>query len=207
MKEKDKIFNLGVLVSGSGSNLQSIIDASSNNIIPDAQVKVVVSNRKKAYGLERARNNNIDNIYLNSKHFTSKENFDNMLVRIFNKYQIDLVILAGYLSIVSQPLLEAYSNRILNIHPSLLPDFGGVNMYGMNVHKAVVAKGVKYSGCTVHVVTSDIDQGPIVDQETVEVKDTDTPEILASRILPYEHKLYPKAINIYLNQLVKEQHL
>lgn len=192
---------LGILASGNGSNLQAIIDATNNNIIPDTVVKVVISDKKNAFALKRAELANIDNIYLNYKMYNSREEYDKAICEILNHYNVDLVVLAGYLKILTSLLINQYKDRILNIHPSLLPAFGGVNMYGMKVHQAVIDSKAKHSGCTVHIVTEDIDLGPIVDQAIVEVLESDTPETLANRILKDEHRLYPVAIAKYLQDL------
>lgn len=197
-------YKLGILVSGSGSNLQAIIDATNDNCIPDTSVAIVISNKKDAFALQRARNSSIDSLYLNPSDYDSKEDYDRKICKIMFSYNVDLVILAGYLRIVTLPLLKAFENRILNIHPSMLPAFGGINMYGMKVHKAVIAQGEKFSGCTVHIVTEDVDKGPIVDQISVKVENNDTAETLAKRVLSYEHQLYPLAIKNYLKNITKE---
>lgn len=197
-------YRLAVLASGNGSNLQAIIDSIENNSLPDAEIVIVISDCADAYALKRAKNHSIDNVYLNLKEYDTRESFDAKIVKILNSYKVDLVILAGYMKIITSLFLNVFRDKILNIHPSLLPDFGGVNMYGVKVHKAVISAGCEYSGCSVHVVTEEVDMGPIVDQIKVKVLDSDTPEALGERILTYEHKLYPRAINKYLCSIYQE---
>lgn len=188
--------NLGVLASGRGSNLQSIIEATERGEV-DAQVKVVVSNNSKAFALERARNHDIPALHLSHKQFETTEEFNEALIGTLKKYEVELIVLAGYMKLISPKVVEAFRNRILNIHPALLPSFGGKGMYGIHVHEAVIESGVKVSGVTVHIVDEQYDHGPIVLQKVVEVRDKDTPEELAARILPEEHSLYPKAIQLF----------
>jgi len=194
--------NLGVLASGRGSNLQSIIDASERGEL-DAVVRVVISNNSTAYALERARNHAVAAIHLSHKQFGTPEEFDDALLETLRHHEVDLIVLAGYMKLLSARVVEAYRNRILNIHPALLPSFGGKGMYGIHVHEAVIESGVKLSGVTVHVVDEKYDHGPIVLQEAVAVRDDDTPETLAARILPEEHKLYPKAIQLFAEGKVR----
>ena len=188
--------NLGVLASGRGSNLQSIIDAAEKGELA-AAVRVVISNNSKAYALERARNHNIPAIHLSHKQFETSEEFDTALIGTLRKHEVELVVLAGYMKLISPKVCEAYRNRILNIHPALLPSFGGKGMYGIHVHEAVLESGAKISGLTVHIVDEQYDHGPIVLQKPVPVQDDDDPESLAARILPEEHKMYSKAIQLF----------
>lgn len=204
MNKNNNKYRLGILVSGNGTNLQAIIDAIQNATMPYTQVSIVISNKQNAYALQRARNAGIDAIYLNPKEFNSPEEYDKKIGDVLISHKVELVVLAGYLRIITNPLLELFPQKILNIHPGLLPDFGGANMYKMKVHEAVISAGVKYSGCTVHVVTEELDKGPIIDQAKVEVLSTDTPQSLAERIAIYEHQLYPKVIYKYLCSLNKE---
>jgi phosphoribosylglycinamide formyltransferase 1 len=201
MQNKKVKRKLGIMVSGNGSNLQAIIDAINDKIILDAEVVVIISNKENAYALERGRNNRIESIFLDPSEFESAEAYDQRIGEILRGHQVELVILAGYLRIISSVLLELYPKRILNIHPGLLPESGGVNMYGIRVHRAVIAQGAKQSGCTVHIVTEEVDKGPILDEMTVEVLPEDTPETLAERILTREHILYPETIASYLDYL------
>ena len=188
--------HLGVLASGRGSNLQSIIDATEKGEL-EAEVRVVISNNSKAYALERARNHNIPAIHLSHKQFETSEAFDDALIETLKKHEVQLVVLAGYMKLISPKVCEAYRHRILNIHPALLPSFGGKGMYGIHVHEAVIESGAKISGVTVHLVDEQYDHGPIVLQKAVPVQDDDDPESLAARILPEEHKMYPKAIQLF----------
>ncbi|UCE18854.1 MAG: phosphoribosylglycinamide formyltransferase [Gemmatimonadota bacterium] len=188
--------NLGVLASGRGSNLQSIIDATERGEV-DAEVRIVISNNSKAYALERARNHNIAAVHLSHKQFESGDAFDDALIEMLKKHGVELVVLAGYMKLISPKVCEAYRHRILNIHPALLPSFGGKGMYGMHVHEAVIESGAKISGLTVHIVDEQYDHGPIVLQKTVPVRDDDDPDSLAARILPEEHKMYPEAIQLF----------
>jgi phosphoribosylglycinamide formyltransferase-1 len=186
--------NIGVLVSGRGTNLQAIIDASKDGKIK-SRVVVVISNKRDAYALLRAEKEGIPAFFLSSKNKTPEE-YDKEIIGIFENYKVDLVVLAGYLKILSGVLIEKYKDRIINIHPALLPSFGGKGFYGENVHRAVLDAGCRVSGCTVHFVRLEIDKGPIIVQKCVEVLDNDTPETLAERILPHEHQALVEAIKI-----------
>jgi phosphoribosylglycinamide formyltransferase-1 len=190
------------LASGQGSNLQSIIDASERGEL-DAVVKVVISNNSKAYCLERARNHNIPAIHLSHRQFETAEAFDEALLETFKQHGVEMVVLAGYMKLISSTIIEAYRNKMLNIHPALLPSFGGKGMYGIHVHEAVIETGAKLSGVTVHIVDEQYDHGPIVLQKAVPVLDEDTPESLAARILPEEHKVYPQAIQLFAEDKVR----
>lgn len=181
---------LGVLVSGSGTNLQSMIDAVENGILK-SQIVCVISNKEAAYGLERARKYQIPAYFINPK----EEGYDKKLLETLKKEQVELVVLAGYLKILNQELIHAYSKRIINIHPSLLPKFGGKGFYGLHVHEAVIEAGEKESGATVHYVDAGIDTGQILIQKKVAVEIDDTPESLQKKILnQIEHKILVEAI-------------
>lgn len=186
--------NLGVLVSGRGTNLQSIIDASENGSI-QSKIKVVISNKKDAYALERARLHNIPALFVSQKG-KDPETYDSEILNILKKYDVNLVVLAGYLRILTKKFIDEYPDRIINIHPALLPCFGGKGFYGEHVHEAVLQSGARFSGCTVHFVRPEIDHGPIIVQKCVMVNDNDTPETLANRILPFEHEAIVEAIKI-----------
>ncbi len=186
--------NIGVLVSGRGTNLQSIIDASLSGKIK-SKVVVVISNRSDAFALQRAKNANIPAYFVSSKNKTP-EKYDEEIMKILEEYKVDLVVLAGYLKILTEKFINTYYDRIINIHPALLPCFGGKGYYGEFVHKAVIEAGCKVSGCTVHFVRKEIDKGPIIVQKCVPVYDNDTPETLAERILPFEHESLVEAIKI-----------
>lgn len=181
------MLNVAVCVSGGGTDLQSIIDACEAGKI-NGQIRLVISNRKKAYGLERARLHGIQAEWIKDE--------DEILKR-FEEEKIDVVVLAGYLAIVGDKLIEQYKNRIINIHPSLIPSFCGPGFYGMHVHEAVFKRGVKVSGATVHFVTGEVDGGPIILQRAVDISDLETPEDIQARVLEIEHEILPEAVALY----------
>lgn len=187
------MLNIAVLVSGGGTNLQSIIDSIENGYLKDVKIKYVISDRKGAFGIERARAHNIDTLVLDRKIY--KKELSNKIYEEL-KDKVDLVVLAGYLSIISSPLIEGFKNKIINIHPSLIPSFCGKGMYGVKVHEAAVNYGVKVSGCTVHFVDENTDTGAIILQNVVKVYADDTPEELQRRVLQEEHKALPLAIKL-----------
>lgn len=193
---------LGVLASGRGTNLQAIIDACAAGRIP-AQVAIVISNRPDAYALTRAERHHILTRVIDHHNFPDRESFDRALVEELKCNQVDLVCLAGFMRILSPYFTAQFKDRILNIHPALLPAFKG--LYGEQVHEAVLKSGAKFSGCTVHFVTEDVDGGPIVLQAVVKVLDDDTPETLAQRVLSEEHRIYPDAIRLFAEQRLKIQ--
>lgn len=181
------MLNIAVCVSGGGTDLQSIIDACEAGKI-NGQIRLVISNRKKPYGLERARLHGIQAEWIKDE--------DEILKR-FEEEKIDVVVLAGYLAIVGDKLIEQYKNRIINIHPSLIPSFCGPGFYGMHVHEAVFKRGVKVSGATVHFVTGEVDGGPIILQRAVDISDLETPEDIQARVLEIEHEILPEAVALY----------
>lgn len=181
------MLNIAVCVSGGGTDLQSIIDACEAGKI-NGQIRLVISNRKKAYGLERARLHGIQAEWIKDE--------DEILKR-FEEEKIDVVVLAGYLAIVGDKLIEQYKNCIINIHPSLIPSFCGPGFYGMHVHEAVFKRGVKVSGATVHFVTGEVDGGPIILQRAVDISDLETPENIQARVLEIEHEILPEAVALY----------
>ena len=185
---------LAVLISGGGSNLQSIIDETKNGILKDiAEVVVVISNNPSAYGLERAKKENIKAIALNYKNM-NKQDYDDKMYNLIKESGADIICLAGYLKKVSDKIVKEYKSRILNIHPALLPKFGGKGMYGHFVHEAVVKAKETKSGPTVHFVDENYDTGSIILQKEVPVYETDTAEDVAKRVLVQEHIIYPQAI-------------
>lgn len=188
------LIKLGVLVSGSGTNLQAIIDAIERREIP-AEIKVVISNKKDAYALERAKKHNIAAIFIDHKAYPSRELFERALIEELESREVDLVCLAGFMRVLTPFFVNHYKMRIMNIHPALLPTAKG--LYGEHVHKAVLDSGAKFSGCTVHFVTEDVDGGPIIVQKVVPVEDDDTIHSLAERVLQQEHIAYPEAIKLF----------
>ncbi len=184
-----------VLVSGGGTNLQSIIDASENGRI-NAEVVLVISNIENAYALERARKHGIDAMFISDKKKKRRAHEEEM-AEVIDRYNVDLIVLAGYLKMFTPFFIRRYHGKIINIHPALLPLFGGEGMYGQKVHKAALDLGVKVSGCSVHFVDESIDGGPIIAQKAVKIEEDDTPETLAERILKEEHILLPKAIQLF----------
>ena len=182
---------IGVLISGSGSNFQAIIDAIEEKRL-DAFIQVVISNRDDAFGLVRAKKHNIPTEVLDHKKFSSREAFDQALVKILQAQQVELVILAGFMRLLSPIFVKAFSNRIMNIHPSLLPAFPG-----LHVQRKAIEHGVRFSGCTVHFVNEECDEGPIIIQAAVPVFPGETEESLSARILKEEHRIYPRAIQLY----------
>lgn len=194
------MFKIAILASGSGSNLQSIIDSVENGFL-NCKIEMVIGSREGIYAIERAKKHNIDTFIVSKKEFGDKVSYK--ILELVKKKEIDLIVLAGYLSILEGKLLEEYKDKIINIHPSLIPSFCGERMYGLNVHKKVIQSGVKISGCTVHFVNNEIDGGEIILQEAVKVYFNDTPEILQKRVLKKEHKLLPLAIKYISEGKVK----
>jgi phosphoribosylglycinamide formyltransferase-1 len=182
---------IAVLISGSGTNLQSIIDAIAANRL-DAKIEVVLSNRADAFGLVRAKNHGIPNEVLDHKSFSSREAYDQAIVDLLRARGVQLVALAGFMRLLSPVLITAFSNRIMNIHPALLPSFPG-----LHVQRKALEHGVRFSGCTVHFVNEECDEGPIVIQAVVPIFPDDTEDELAQRILKQEHRIYPRAIQLY----------
>lgn len=187
------MLNIAVCISGGGTDLQSVIDACERGEINGA-IKLVISNRKNAYGLTRARNHGIQAEVIRDEE---------AILERFAQEKIDLIVLAGYLAIVGEKTIQTYRNRIINIHPSLIPSFCGPGMYGMHVHNAVYKRGVRYSGCTVHFVTEDVDAGPIILQQAVDIYDVKSPEEIQERVLEEEHKILPKAVQLFCDGKLK----
>ena len=182
---------IGVLISGSGSNLQAIIDAIEAKKL-DAKIAVVLSNRADAYGLARATQHGIVTETLDHKDFSSREAYDQAVVNLLEQHGVELVVLAGFMRLLSPLFIKAYSNRIMNIHPALLPSFPG-----LHVQRKAVEHGVRFAGCTVHFVNEECDEGPIIIQAVVPVFPDDTEQTLTARILQQEHRIYPRAIQLY----------
>ncbi len=188
--------NIGVLVSGGGTNLQAIIDNIENKTI-NGQIKLIVSNREDAYGLVRGQNHKIESLFIDRKQFASEVEFNIKIIEEFKKRHIELIVLAGYLKVLSKDFINEFHNKIINIHPSLIPSFCGPGYYGRRIHEEVLKYGVKYTGVTVHLVDEGTDTGPIILQEVVPVEDSDTVESLSKKVLEIEHKILVKAIKLY----------
>ena len=186
-----------VCVSGGGTNLQAIIDAEKAGELGDAKIVRVISNNPNAFALERARNAGIEGVCVSPKTFENREDFHKALLEAINEATPDLIVLAGFLVVVPEEVIKAYRNRIINIHPSLIPSFCGTGYYGLKVHEAALARGVKVSGATVHFVDEGTDTGPIILQKAVEVKEGDTPKELQQRIMKEaEWVIMPRAIRL-----------
>ncbi|MCK4865114.1 MAG: phosphoribosylglycinamide formyltransferase [Gammaproteobacteria bacterium] len=182
---------LVVLISGNGSNLQAIIDDITNNNLP-AKIVAVISNKADAYGLERAKKAGIEQRVLSHKDFSNRNQYDLALKELIDGYQPDLIILAGFMRILSNEFVEHYLHKMMNIHPSLLPKYKG-----LNTHQRALDAGDKEHGCSVHFVTPELDDGPVILQATVEIKENDTAESLAARVHEQEHRIYPQAIRMF----------
>lgn len=195
------MLKIAVMVSGGGTNLQAIIDGIDNGTITNTQIAAVISNNQDAYALTRAKEHGIAALCISPKSYDTRETFNDALLNEVNKLQVDLIVLAGYLVKIPEAMVHAYSHRIINIHPSLIPSFCGVGFYGLHVHEAVLEKGVKITGATVHYVDEGMDTGEIIYQKAVEVCEGDTPEILQKRVMEQaEWKLLPAAINMIANK-------
>lgn len=191
------MLKIAVLVSGGGTNLQAIIDSIADGRITDTRIEVVVSNNPKAYALERARQAGIDAVCISPKNYGSRAEFNEALLAFIDGKQVDLIVLAGFMVVVPETMIRAYRNRIINIHPSLIPSFCGTGYYGLHVHEAALKRGVKVSGATVHFVDEGTDTGPIIMQKPVEVRSDDTPEVLQRRIMEQaEWQIMPKVIDL-----------
>lgn len=195
---------IGVLISGGGTNLQSIIDNINNGNI-NGEIKLIVSNRKEAYGLTRGKNAGIESIYLDRRDFNGDEEYNLELIRLFKERDINLIILAGYLKVLSKEFIREFNQKIINIHPSLIPSFCGKGYYGDKVHQSVLDYGVKVTGATVHFVDEGTDTGPIILQETVYIDSTDTLDKLKEKVLNVEHKLLVKAVKLYCEDRISVQ--
>ena len=194
------------MVSGGGTNLQAIIDSVKNGMITNTELVGVISNNKNAYALTRAKENGIDAKCISPKDYESREVFNQELLKAVDAYEPDLIVLAGYLVVIPPEMINKYKNRIINIHPSLIPSFCGVGFYGLHVHEGVLARGVKVTGATVHFVDTGTDTGPIILQKAVEVRQGDTPEVLQRRVMEEaEWKILPKAIDLIANNKVSVQ--
>jgi len=198
--------NIAVLVSGGGTNLQALIDAQGSGIIKSGKISLVVSNNSSAYALERAKNAGIDTAVVLKKELGSQEAFENKLIEILDNAKTDIIVLAGFMSILSADFTNHYKDRIINVHPSLIPSFCGKGFYGLRVHEAALAYGVKVSGATVHFVNEIPDGGKIIMQKAVEILEGDTPEVLQKRIMEEaEWKILPLSCEKVCFEIIKEK--
>ena len=190
--------NIGVLVSGGGTNLQKLLDAQAAGEIENGSIRVVIASKPGVYALERAARAGVEAVTLARKEFPDVETYSRALIDELQKRDIGLVVLAGFLTITSEEFVRAFENRIINVHPALLPSFGGKGYYGLHVHEAALARGVKVTGATVHFVTEECDGGPIILQQAVPVEEGDTPEVLQRRVMEQaEWKLLPRAVSLF----------
>lgn len=198
------MLKIGVLVSGGGTNLQAVIDGIEEGKITNAKIELVISNNKDAYALERARIHGIPSLCISPKEYGTRDSFNNALLEELEAKKIDLVVLAGFLVVIPETIISKYKNRIINIHPSLIPAFCGKGYYGLKVHKDVLERGVKVTGATVHFVDEGTDTGPIILQKAVQVKYSDTPEILQQRVMEEaEWMILPMAIDLIANEKIR----
>ena len=198
------MLNIAVLGSGGGTNLQAIIDAVSAGEITNTKISGVISNNKNAYALERAKNHGIEYLCISPKDFPSRAEFNKNFLEAVDRLEPDLLVLAGFLVVIPPEMIAKYRNRIINIHPSLIPSFCGTGYYGLKVHEAALSRGVKVVGATVHFVDEGTDTGPIILQKSVEVEQGDTPEVLQRRVMEQaEWKILPRAIDLIANGRVK----
>ncbi|MGN1467243.1 MAG: phosphoribosylglycinamide formyltransferase [Ruminococcus sp.] len=196
--------NIVVLVSGGGTNLQALIDAQNSGEIKNGRITCVISSNPNAYALERAKNNSIDTEVIRRKDFESFEDYDNALTELLKSKNADLVVLAGFMTVLGAKVIRSFENKIINIHPALIPSFCGKGFYGLHVHEAVLEKGVKVTGATAHFVNEVCDGGPIIMQKAVEVKNGDTPEILQKRVMEQaEWKILPKSVALFCEGKIK----
>ena len=197
------MLKLVVLVSGGGTNLQAIIDGIADGSIPNTEIKAVISNNKNAYALQRAKDHNIAAACVSPKDFADRAAFNQALLEKIKSYEPDLIVLAGCLVVIPEIMVDAYPNKIINIHPSLIPAFCGTGYYGLKVHEGVLKRGVKVTGATVHFVDEGTDTGPIIMQKPVEVRPDDTPEVLQRRIMEQaEWQIMPKVIDLIAHDKV-----
>ena len=200
----DRKINIAVLVSGGGTNLQALIDAEKAGIISSGSIKLVVSNNPNAYALERAKNAGIESAVITKKELGSQEAFEDALIKALEDRNIELIVLAGFMSILSEKFTKRFEKRIINVHPSLIPSFCGKGFYGLKVHEAALAYGVKVTGATVHFVNEIPDGGQIILQKAVEIQEGDTPEVLQKRVMvEAEWIILPKATQIVCEKLLK----
>jgi len=197
------MLRIAVFASGRGSNFRAILQAIHAGSIRNTEIVLVISNKSDAGALDTARANNIPAVYLDQKQFDSEQDFTQALLTLLDRHGVNFIALAGYLKKLSAEVVRRFKNRIVNIHPALLPDFGGKGMYGIHVHEAVIKSGARKTGATVHLVDEEYDRGPLILQQEVDVDPADTPERLAEKVLQIEHRVYPEAIRLFADGRVK----
>jgi phosphoribosylglycinamide formyltransferase-1 len=196
--------NIVVLVSGGGTNLQALIDAQKSGVIKNGKISCVISSNPNAFALERAKNNHIETAVIRRKDYTDFKDYDLALTELLKSKGADLVVLAGFMTILGHEVISAFENKIINIHPALIPSFCGEGFYGLHVHEAVLKKGVKLSGATTHFVTEECDGGPIIMQKAIEVNNDDTPESLQKRIMEnIEWKILPLSVELFCSDKIQ----
>jgi len=190
--------NIVVLVSGGGTNLQALIDAQNSGLIKNGKISLVISSKEGAYALERAKNNGIDTVVLPRKDYSDNKSYSEALLEILDNANADLIVYAGFMTILDECVCKKYENKMMNVHPALIPSFCGKGFYGLHVHEAALESGVKVTGATVHFVTAVCDGGPIILQKAVDIKNDDTPETLQQRVMEQaEWKILPKAVSLF----------
>ena len=198
------MLKIAVCVSGGGTNLQAIIDAVESGVITNTEISVVISNNKNAYALERAKNHNIEGICISPKDYENRSEFNKAFLEKLDSYEVDLVVLAGFLVVIPPEMIAKYRNRIINVHPSLIPSFCGTGFYGLKVHEGALERGVKVTGATVHFVDEGTDTGPIILQKAVYIENGDTAEVLQKRVMEQaEWVILPQAIDYIANDKIK----
>lgn len=198
------MLKIGVLVSGGGTNLQAILDNIENGYITNAQIVTVISSNPDAYALKRAEKHGINGVCIRKKDYSNEEEFLKAMEEHLDKFGVELIVLAGFMTVLGKSFTEKYKNRIINIHPALIPSFCGDGFYGLKVHEAALEKGVKVTGATVHFVNEETDAGPIILQKAVYIEDDDTPEILQKRVMEQaEWKIFPEAVKLISEGKIK----
>ncbi len=196
--------NIVVLVSGGGTNLQALIDAQNSGIIKNGKISLVISSKEGAYALERAKNNGIDTVVLPRKDYADNKSYSQALLEILDEANADLIVYAGFMTILDDCVCEKYENKMMNVHPALIPSFCGKGFYGLHVHEAALESGVKVTGATVHFVTAVCDGGPIIMQKAVEIENDDTPETLQKRVMEQaEWKILPQAVSLFCEDRIR----
>jgi phosphoribosylglycinamide formyltransferase-1 len=199
----DTTLEIAVFASGRGSNFKAVLEKIRSGIITRARIAIVISNSSSAGALEIARENSIPTLHISRAQFTSDEEFTHALLSALHAHSVNFILLAGYMKMMPKEIIQHYRHRIINIHPALLPSFGGKGMFGHHVHEAVLAYGAKVSGATVHIVDEEYDRGPVVLQRCVTVEDDDTPESLAGKVLRIEHEIFPEAVRLFSEEKIE----